>query len=346
MKEILLVALATCLLAAILPQLMQLRERAMYLTGRDLHIDAPLSNLAVMAFGIGQGLVGDAILPVVPVDKQSNLFYVIDKATWLRLPTTDVRAPKTPPKRVEWKVSSAGYFARNHALAGEVGDEDRANADNQIMLEQRTTLFVTQQLNRLREQRIANIVSSISNCGSGLAVSTKWSNFVGSSPLSDVTTAHAFVRQTTGMRANTCLLDYDTYKIVRRHPELLDQYKYTREGMIQETELADAFSVTRLLIGDAVVNTAKEGQAAVMSNIWPNMCWIGYVDPNAAGGTMQAVTYGLAFRWTDPILGVPLAVRRYRDADEGKKTDVLDIQYYQDERVVGQELSYLLTSTI
>ncbi len=294
MSKFMLVVLAVCLLAAILPQLPQFRQRALYLTGRDLHIDSPLSNLAVMAFGIGQGLVGDAILPTVPVDKQSNLFYVIDKATWLRLPTTDVRAPKTPPKRVEWKVSSAGYFARNHALAGEVGDEDRANADNQIMLEQRTTMFVTQQLNRLREQRIANIVSSISNCGSGLAVSTKWSNFVGSSPLS----------------------------------------------------LADAFSVTRLLIGDAVVNTAKEGQAAVMSNIWPNMCWIGYVDPNAAGGTMQAVTYGLAFRWTDPILGVPLAVRRYRDADEGKKTDVLDIQYYQDERVVGQELSYLLTGTI
>src|SRR5712692_850850 len=135
MSKYMLVVLVACLLVAALPWLGQARLRVLHLTGRDLHVDAPLSNLAVMAFGIGQGLVGDAIFPSVPVDKQSNLFYVIDKAAWLRLPTTDIRAPKTPPKRVEWKVSSAGYFARNHALAGEVGDEDRANADNQIMLE-------------------------------------------------------------------------------------------------------------------------------------------------------------------------------------------------------------------
>src|SRR6266581_9145835 len=99
MSKYTMVVLALCLLAAALPQLAQVRRRVMYLTGRDLHIDAPLSNLAVMAFGIGQGLVGDAILPTIPVDKQSNLFYVIDKATWLRLPTTDVRAPKTPDRK-------------------------------------------------------------------------------------------------------------------------------------------------------------------------------------------------------------------------------------------------------
>lgn len=316
------------------------------LTGRDLHIDVPLSNIAVAAFE-GGDFIGQELFPVVPVGKQSNKYYTITKANWLRLPTSTLRAPGTPPNRVEWAVSSDSYFASNYALAGEVLDEDRANSDDPIQLEQNTTMFVTEMLQRDREVRIANKVSSISNVGSGvvLAGGDRWSQFGTSSPLSDITTGHAFIRSQTGVIANLAVIDWDTLQMLRRHPELLDMFKYTSGGQLTDEQLmTGVFKVQRVLVANSVKNTANEGQAATMANIWPNMFGLFYVNPARQG--LKTVTFGLGFRWTDPQLGVPFAVRRYRDKDEGTKKDVLDCQYYQDEKTVAQQLSYVVKTTL
>lgn len=318
---------------------------ASFLTGRDLHIDVPLSNLSIAPFTNGD-YVAQQLFPIVPVGKQSNLYFTIDKGAWLRLPQSTLRAPGAAPRRVEWKVSSDAYIAKNYALAGQITDEDRANADDQIMLEQNTTLFVSDMLARDLEVRIANKVSSISNVGSGvvLAGGNKWSNLAGSSPLSDVTTAVAFIRANTGVIANTAVIDWDTLQILRRHPELLDLFKYTSGGELSVDQIKSAFNVKNVLVPSGIKNTANENAAASLANIWPNICLICYVNPAPIGP--KTATFGLGFRWTSDQLGVPMAVRRYREADEGKKTDVIDVQYYQDEKIVAAQLAYGITATI
>lgn len=314
------------------------------LTARDVHIDGPLSDFAVEAFDTGN-LIAGRIFPTVPVGKQSDGYWIVDPATWLRLPNDDIRAPKTSPNRVEFRVSTDTYNCKNRVLAGELSDEERANADNQIQLERRTVNFVTSQLLRMKENRVASKVGSISNLGSGVALSgsAKWSNYAGSSPLSDVTTGHAFIRQKTGIRANVAIIDWDTTQILRRHPELLDYYKYTAGGQITMEQLRDAFSVGEILVPDSIKNTAAEGATASMSNIWGNLCLLMHLGP-ATG--LQVMTYGVGMRWTDPALGRPFAVRRYRDKDEGKKTDVFDVGYYDDEKTVAQDLSYGIKDTL
>src|SRR5437667_1119801 len=93
-------------------------------SGRDAHLDVPLSNLAIAAFASGtEGYIAGQLFPSVPVDKQSNRYYIIDPDSWLRIPDTR-RAPKTRPNRIEFKVSSDAYFADNYALAGEIAKED------------------------------------------------------------------------------------------------------------------------------------------------------------------------------------------------------------------------------
>ena len=60
---------------------------------RDVYIDAPLSNVAVMAFNQGT-FIGPALFPVVPTPKQSGNYYVITDTDWLRLPQSTTRAPE------------------------------------------------------------------------------------------------------------------------------------------------------------------------------------------------------------------------------------------------------------
>lgn len=320
------------------------RFLALWLTPRDVHIDAPLSNIAVEAFSGGE-FVAPRLFPIVGVDKQSNVYYTIDKAAWLRVPTTTRRAPKESPRRIEFSVSSDTYFADNFALSGENAHEVLANADDPIALRARTTRFVVETLQRDMEQRIANQVTSISNIGSGVTLTgaNKWSNTL-SDPVSDVTTGHAFVRGQTGVIPNTMLLDWDTYQIVRRHPVLLDMFKYTSGGLLNDAELKEVFKVQTLLVSNAIKNAALGGATASIVNIWGNNALLCYVNPAGAG--LQTVTFGLAFRWTPPELPAPMQARVYDDPDPGKKLELVEIGYYQDEKIVASQLAYLIGSTL
>lgn len=315
------------------------------ITARDSHIDVPLSNICVEAFRTGD-FVGPRLFPIVPVEKQSNMYYTIDKASWLRTPRTTLRSPKTPPRRVEFDVSSDSYFADNYALAGENAWEALANADQPITLRARTARKVVEDLMRDMEQRIANQVTSISNVGSGVVLSggSQWSDYANSDPISDVSTAIAFIRNNTGMLPNTALMDWDTYQMLRRHPVLLDMFKYTQGGLLNDAELKEVFKIPNFIIANAIRNAANEGQTASLVNIWGKNCLVCYVDPQAP--SIQTATFGLGFRWNNPELPAPMVASVYNDPDPGKKVEITEVGYYQDEKIVARELAYLIGSTV
>lgn len=318
---------------------------ALGLSPRDVHIDVPLSNIAVEAFATGD-FIGAQLFPIVDVRKQSDKYYTITKNSWLRTPSSTLRAPKTSPARVEFDVSSDSYFADNFALASENAHEVLANADDPIQLRARTTRFLVDMLMRDQEVRIANMVTSITNIGSGvvLAGSAKWSDYLSSDPVADVTTGHAFIRSNTGMLPNTMLLDFDTYQTVRRHPVLLDMYKYTQGGLVNDAELKSVFKVDNILISSAIRNAAPENAVASLVNIWGNNCLLCHVNQTPTG--VRTATFGLAFRWLTPDLPAPWGVRVYNDPDPGKKTEIVEASYYQDEKVIAAQLAYLVNATL
>ena len=313
-------------------------------TGRDLHIDTPLSNLAIKAFQGSGSFIAQNIFPIIPVGKQSDKYYTIDKDSWLLMPNTR-RAPKTSPKRIEFKVSSDGYFADNYALAGENSLEDLANADNALQLRQNTTNIVIEGLLRDYEDRVARLVTSATNLGSGtlLTGTNKWNDYVNSDPMADVTTAHAFIRNRTGLAANTMVIDKDTVSVLRRHPLLLDMYKYTAGGQITVDQLKQAFDVQTVLIGEGIKNMAKEAGTASIVNIWGNNAILARVEQAIS---LQTATFGLSFRWTPAGIAVPMQVTRYNDPDPGRKTEVVEAGYYQDEKIVAADLAYGIMNTL
>lgn len=321
------------------------RGLALHLTPQQAHMDTPLSRVCLQAFRRGT-YVGTQLFPTVPVQKQSDMYPTIDKATWMRLPSSALRAPKTRPRRIEFNTSSDRYFADNYALAGENAHETIANADSALALRQRTGVKVVGDLAGVQEVRIANKVTSISNVGSGvlLAGTAKWSDYGNSDPISDITTGHAFIRNNTGIRANTLLLDYDTHEIVRRHPVLLDMYKYTQGGFINDAEIMECFKVQRLIVADAIRNVAPEGQTASMVNIWGNTALLAFVDGSAPG--METATFGLGFEWTPEGIPVGMQARVYDDPDPGKKVEVVEVGHYMDEKVVARELGYVIGNTL
>lgn len=316
-----------------------------YLIDGGSHIDVPLSNMAVKAFQGAGDFIGESIFPVIQVEKQSDGYYIIDKDSWLRVPDTS-RAPKEGVKRGEWKVSTDTYFARNWAFGTDHAKEMLANADSALRIRQTSMNYTLETLARDRELRIANKVTSISNCGSGVALTggNKFSDYANSDPISFVNTAHAFIRAQTGLRANAMALDYDTFKMLQFHPVLRDYIKYTNEGPLTMEHLKVLFDVGEINVGDGIYNTAKEGATGTMSNIWGNNMLLFRKEANPTG--LQVASFGGALRWTPEGFPAAFAVEVYDHEQKSKKVENVDSQYFQDEKIIGQDLSYLFTGTL
>lgn len=314
--------------------------------GPDAHHDVPLSNFAVSAFARGaEGFVGNDLFPANTVDKQSNRYYVIDKTAFLR--NVDARrSPGTKSKKVEFRVSSEPYYAENYALHTTITAEDGANADAAIQLRQNGVDLINTNLLRAQEVRIANLCTTSGNLGGAIAVSSKWSASASgnSDPLTDVQSAHAFIQRTTGLIANTMVLDWDTFQAVRRHADLLDLYKYTSGGELDESQLAQAFKVQRLLVAHGVVENALEGGTTSMTNIWGNNAILAYVGANTG---LQSQTLGLRFQWRNPAFPSNFGVmRRMAMGAAEEKVEYIESGHYQDERLVATNLGFQLLGTL
>lgn len=314
--------------------------------GRDIHHDKPLSNLAVQAFDTGLGgFIAPAIFPSVPVDFQSDKYYIIEKGAFLRIHDTK-RAPKTMANRVEFEVSSDTYYASEYALGTDNALQDLANADAALQLRTSGTELVTSGLLRDFERRVANKITSISNMGSGVVLSgsQKWSDYVGSDPVAQVNTAHAFIRRQTGMMANAMIIDFDTLQVARRHPALLDMFKYTSGGELTDAQLASLFKVQRILIGDAIMDNSMQGQTSSITNIWGNNVILARIAPPAG---IKTATLGLSYRWTPEGYPAPFSVTRQSFSGAGTKNiEVLEAGYFQDEKIVARDFGYVLSGTL
>jgi hypothetical protein len=311
--------------------------------GRDAYFDAPLTNLTIAAFpktAEQQGYIAGELFPVVPAPKQSGKYYTLSTEEWLRVPDT-LRAPKTRPKRVDFRVSSDGYYADNYALASELAKEDLANADAAIQLRENAAMIALMGLLQDLEVRVANLVTSSTNVGSGVTVSSKWSDLTNSNPMVDISTAHAFIRGQTGLKANTLVMDEDTFQALRKHSKLLELYKYTSGGLLNEEQVALAMDVQRIYHGRAIRNWTQEGATMSLSNVWGNNALLAYIGPVTG---LQTATLGLQIRWTPEGIPAPFQIFRYDDPDPGKKIEVVEAGYYQDEKIVAKNLGYLLVS--
>ncbi len=158
-----------------------------YLQGRVTHVDQHLSNVALNYRPTG--MIWDRIAPIVPVPHQTDNYIVYTQADFFRRQST-LRAPNAAAQKMSWEVGSAQFYCENYALAYEIPDETRFNADPIFGLqsEEGSVMRVTDALMLDAEIRIANQVTNTSNVGSNAAVASAWTDYTNSDPRGDVST--------------------------------------------------------------------------------------------------------------------------------------------------------------
>jgi hypothetical protein len=314
-------------------------------TGRDLHVDAVLSN-----YVIGRkpaGYIADQLVPILPVSKRSNLYYKTkfkENIQWV--PNLDRMAPGAAAREVFWTVSSDTYYAEKFGLGTFWITEDEINADEALQYDQESAEMVTDRLLLSYEMRIAQIANTAANVATTTHVATSWTNVTGSRPYDDMLNEVENFRQRTTLKPNVAVIPEQVATVMRRSDQIRDLLFGDRGGIPTNEQLAVLFGVQKLLIPTCFVNTAGPGETAIgsgtLANAWPNKVLLAYVSP-APGRKVD--TWVQAFRWTDPQLGQPFAIRRLPYNAKRMKQDI-DAIYYQSEKVVSSDLCTVIDSVV
>lgn len=311
-------------------------------TGRDIHIDVPLSNVAINHKP--DGFIADMIFPIVPVQKQSDRIVVFSREEAYREEEAR-RAPGTQANMITRSVSSETYFADNYALKYGVTIEDRHNADPVYAQElyNGAAGYVTGKLMLGWEIRVADQVTNTSNVGSSAAVSSGWTDLTNSNPLEDVENGIDNVFDSTAMRPNRVVFGETAWRNFRRNSTVRTLLgrgdNQVGGGYASLEEAASLLDVERVMVGASFKNTAIEGQDETLVQVWGDNVLCYYAPMTASRDTPS---FGYSMRWRIP--GVPDMQAERHPYDSKTKSEEVEVGYYQDEKIVGSDYSFLLVA--
>ncbi len=168
--------------------------------------------------------------------------------------------------------STASFYIEGHGLEGFVSKEDYDNVELPYQAEEDETLGLSTMLWLEKEKLLADSLAdtAVMTQNTTLSGSSQLSDYLNSDPIKVFADARAAVVDGCGQEPDTGILSWKVWNKVRFHPGILDAlgFKQNRPGGLKEDELASAMGVNRLLIGRAMYESAKEGQASALLPCW------------------------------------------------------------------------------
>ena len=302
-----------------------------------IHIDTALSEIAIAYKP--SGFIGEQVFPEVPVDKQSDKFYIWTKGFWMRN-AVERRTPGDTYPEGRLQLSNDSYYCDLYHLAFPIPDEDRANADPGVELEIAGAEWLKTQFMLNREIKLASVAfatGSWATYKTGGTDFTRWDDYDNSDPITDLNTGMQTVQKSTGQRPNTLVLGKEVFDILAEHPNLLEKFKYTSVGILDVEQVRKALRVDKLVVGEAAYETTAEGAAsASQSYIWGKHALLMYV-PAKPGNRVPAAGYTFAWK-IDGAGGLTVPIENIRE--DNRDRDLLKGKHAFDDKVTGSDLGY------
>jgi hypothetical protein len=322
------------------------------LTPSNVHIDQPLSNLTLAYVQEQTNFIADKVFPTVGVQKQSDKYYIYDRANMNRAGDVQKLAPRTEVNRIGQSISNDSYFADVYGLGMDFDEQTLSNED--AMLDIRSA-GATTLVNRLlihREEQFAASFFAAGIWGTDATPSNLWSDYTNSTPIRDVTTARRTMQlKSGGFKPNTMVIGKEVRDILINHPDILARLNggatVTNTALITDAKLAEIFEVENFYVMEAVKNTGAEGLTESNAFIGGKNALLVHT-PRTAG--LMTPAAGLTFAWNNVpgVSNLGVTVESFSD-DALKRQQVaehIQVKMSYDMKVVGADLGYFFEAVI
>jgi hypothetical protein len=202
----------------------------------SVHLDAALTNFSIAYMQDATNFVADQVFPCVPVDHKSDKYFTFPKDTFLRAGGEQVPYGQEAP-RGGFSLSNDSYdVGTPWRWAFDLTPDIKANSDAGVNIDKAASDFV---MNGLLVQREIVWASKWFTSSAGWATSVTggtnvpyWSDDANSDPITDVSNARGAILTATGYMPNTMVVSFYVHEALKKHPLVLDRYKYTSSDSI------------------------------------------------------------------------------------------------------------------
>jgi hypothetical protein len=322
------------------------------LTPSSVHIDQPLTNLTLAYVQSQENFIADKVFPTVGVAKQSDKYYIYDRASMNRSGDVKKLAPRTEVDRIGLALSNSSYFADVYGLGMDFDEQTLANEDAALEIRAAGAQTLVNRILIDREEKFASTFFAASVWTGESTPANLWSDYTNSTPITDVTTARRAMQLTSGgYKPNTMVVGKEVRDILINHPDILARLNggatVSNTALVTNAKLAEIFEVENFFVMEAVKNSGAEGLAESNAFIGGKHALLTHT-PSSAG--LMTPAAGLTFAWNS-ISGVNnlgVSIESFSD-DALKRMQVaehIQAKLAYDMKVVGADLGYFFDTCV
>jgi len=322
------------------------------LTPSSVHIDQPLTNLTLAYVQSQENFIADKVFPTVGVAKQSDKYYIYDRASMNRSGDVKKLAPRTEVDRIGLALSNSSYFADVYGLGMDFDEQTLANEDAALEIRAAGAQTLVNRILIDREEKFASTFFAAGVWTGQSTPANLWSDYTNSTPITDVTTARRAMQLTSGgYKPNTMVVGKEVRDILINHPDILARLNggatVSNTALVTNAKLAEIFEVENFYVMEAVKNSGAEGLAESNAFIGGKHALLTHT-PSSAG--LMTPAAGLTFAWNS-ISGVNnlgVSIESFSD-DALKRMQVaehIQAKMAYDMKVVGADLGYFFNTVV
>lgn len=283
-------------------------------------VNPELSAIAIGYRNRDVDLIADRVLPRIQKGGLQFRYTVYPPGDAYTLPSTRV-GRKSEPTQVDFGGTQVQAECIDYGLDDLIpqAELDAFNAQirpasgGPVSPMMKSTSLLTGLIQLDREVRVANLVFNAATYPAGnqvtLSGTSQWSDFTNSNPLDAILTA----LDVPIFRPNKLVFGQAVWTKLRQHPRVVQAVYGTAQtgGVVTREQAAAVFEVNEIMVGAGFVNTARRGQAPVITRVWGRHAAALFVSPDAADADQP--TFGFTGQFGERVAGeIPAPMKGLR----------------------------------
>ncbi len=329
---------------------------SMDLTADDVHIQQALAD-AVMGYKLADSIADQAV-KVVPVDKQSDKYFIWDKKDTFEQAQSVNAASGAAVPELSTRLSNDTFTCQAYALAAFVPAEVEANADSKVQPRRQAVRRLMNALSLAREYRVAAMLKNAANYAAGfkttLGATAKWNQGSASNPVQDI-----YDRvEAAGMPVTGMIMSERTWHdfSLNANVQKFGTYKDTVDPVAkaeQANKLTALLGLPPVLIGRRKAFNITSGS---LEYVWgDDVVFTHAPDGDGLALDGQDIATAYTFRWKSPLSAMPgidasmapggFFIRQYFDQRRGPLGGtVIVVGHYDADKFLTDFVSGLIVS--
>ena len=327
----------------------------------DVHVNQPLTNIAIAFMQGAEDYVAHRVFPGVPVMKQADAYWEYPRGAFLR-DQMEKRAPGAESAGADFEVTNGTYYADVWALHRDVADQIKVNTDRPMGAHRDAAVFLTQQAMIRRERAwVADFLKSSVWSFMAVGAATRSSSFdpsaaasddlmywnnEASTPIEDIALLQRTSQQRTGFRPKVLTIGRPVYDALRHHPDIVgrvDRGQTTGVATVTRQNLAALFELDEILVMDAIYNSANEGATDSFAFIGGKHGLLSYRPPSPG---LMIPSAGYTFNWSGFIGAGSDGMRIKRFRMTPLSSDRVEIEMAWDQKLIAKDLGVFLNGIV